>query len=49
MLAAYQRRLAEQGIDGPLFNDYFVELRAGLYGYTYLKGSDSGPQRPGAQ
>ncbi|MEA3276768.1 MAG: biosynthetic arginine decarboxylase [Pseudomonadota bacterium] len=37
MLARYRRKLEEAGLDHPVREQLFVELKAGLYGYTYLE------------
>jgi arginine decarboxylase len=37
LLARYRRKLEEAGLDRAVSEQYFVELKAGLYGYTYLE------------
>jgi arginine decarboxylase len=37
LLARYRRKLAEADLPRDLREQYFVELKAGLYGYTYLE------------
>ena len=37
MLAAYRRKLAEQGVTEAQAADYFAQLQDGLTGYTYLE------------
>lgn len=37
MLAAYRRKLADQGVEAGQAEDYFAQLRDGLSGYTYLE------------
>jgi arginine decarboxylase len=36
MMASYRRKLNASGLDRTTREGYFVELKAGLYGYTYL-------------
>ncbi|MBK5966046.1 arginine decarboxylase [Thiocystis minor] len=38
LLAHYRRKLDAAGLDRPTREQLFVELKAGLYGYTYLEG-----------
>jgi len=37
LLARYRRKLEEAGLERAASEQYFVELKAGLYGYTYLE------------
>jgi arginine decarboxylase len=37
LLAHYRRKLDEAGLDPQTRESYFVELKAGLFGYTYLE------------
>jgi arginine decarboxylase len=36
LLAHYRRKLDAAGLDRATREQFFVELKAGLYGYTYL-------------
>lgn len=38
LLAHYRRKLDAAGLDRPTREQLFIELKAGLYGYTYLGG-----------
>ncbi len=39
LLAHYRRKLEDAGLDRVTREQYYVELKAGLFGYTYLEGA----------